>query len=92
MVSQLDASINSNQKIDYSAVHAFSEHTHHYYRLLQYDFDGQSKTYGPIGIDNRRETKRILKYINTIGQEVGPNTTGVVIIVYEDGTISKTIK
>jgi hypothetical protein len=83
---------NSNQKIDYSTYHYFNDNIYHYYRLLQYDFDGQSKAYGPIGIDNRRKTKRILKYINTIGQEVTINTTGVIIIVYEDGTISKTIK
>jgi hypothetical protein len=91
-VSHVDAAMNSNQKLNYSTYHYFNDNIYHYYRLLQYDFDGQSKAYGPIGIDNRRETKRILKYINTIGQEVTINTTGVIIIVYEDGTISKTIK
>jgi hypothetical protein len=91
-VSHVDAASNSNQKIDYNTIHSFNEYTYHYYQLKQYDFDGNNKTYGPIGINNSRETKQILKYINTIGQEVSINTNGVIIIVYEDGTISKTIK
>ena len=91
-ISNVEAAANSTQKIDYSTVHDFKEYTYHYYRLQQYDFDGYNKTYGPIGIDNNRRTKGILKYINTIGQEVLPNTTGVIITVYEDGTISRTIK
>ena len=91
-VSHVDAAMNSNQKLNYSTVHIFSEYTYHYYRLLQYDINGQSKEYGPISIDNREKTKRILKYINTIGQEVSPNTAGVIIIVYNDGTVQKTIK
>jgi hypothetical protein len=90
-ISQVDASINSNQKIDYSTTHAFTDYTHNYYRLIQYDFDGLSKTYGPIEIDNHRKTKQILKYINTIGQEVPSNTSGVIFIVYEDGKMQKTI-
>jgi hypothetical protein len=88
-ISQVDASINSNQKIDYSTIHAFTDYTHNYYRLIQYDFDGQNKTYGPIGIDNRRKTKQILKYINTIGQEVPSNTSGIIFVVYEDGSTEK---
>ena len=91
-VSQVDAASNSNQKIDYSTTHIFDDYVYHYYRLIQYDFDGYNKTYGPIGIDNNRKTKCILKYINTIGQEVSSSATGVIITVYEDGTISKTIK
>jgi hypothetical protein len=36
--------------------------------------------------------KKIIRYINTSGQEVGPETKGLLIIVYEDGTSIKIIK
>lgn len=88
-ISQVNASTNSNQKIDYNTIHTFDEYTYNYYRLIQYDFDGMSKTYGPIVIDNRRQNKNILKYINTIGQEVPSNTLGIIFLVYEDGSMEK---
>jgi hypothetical protein len=86
------ASGNSNQLINYSYLHSFESYGINYYKLIQYDFDGKYKEYGPIALDNRRGTKKIAKYINTLGQEVDADTRGIVIIVYEDGSIEKTIR
>jgi hypothetical protein len=37
--------------------------------------------------------RRPVKYINTMGQEIDPmNTKGLIITVYSDGSITKTIK
>ena len=58
-----------------------------YYRLVQYDWDGQFEIFGPIAIDNRKPEKRIVKYVSLSGQEIDPSsTTGLVIGIFEDGT------
>jgi hypothetical protein len=36
--------------------------------------------------------KKIVKYLNSLGQEVSSDTKGLIIIVYDDGTSEKTIK
>jgi hypothetical protein len=64
-----------------------------YYKLTQYDFDGQNKTYGPIVINRDVINKTIIKYVNVLGQEVNPlNINGVVFEIYDDGTNRKTVK
>ena len=50
-----------------------------------------NQTYGPIKIDNRQKEKKILYYINTLGQMVTSNTKGLIFEVYEDGTMKKII-
>jgi hypothetical protein len=63
-----------------------------YYRLFQYDFDGNYDLYGPIAVNKQINSKTIVKYINTLGQEVTSYTKGIVFIVYDDGTMIKTIR
>jgi len=87
-----DASGNSNQKINYGYSVMFENFCVNYYRLLQYDFNGQNKTYGPIALDNTRQTKKIVKYVNLLGQEVSGDEKGVILEVYEDGTMRKIIR
>jgi hypothetical protein len=91
-VSYTDASSNSNQKINYSTLHAFNEYTYHYYRLLQYDFDGYNKTYGPISVNNTKTFKKVSYYINSLGQIVQPETNGLIFEVYVDGTVKRIIR
>ena len=83
---------NSNTKIDYSFSDLFNGNVIHYYRLVQYDYDGQYKIYGPIVLDNTTPTKTIVKYVNLMGQEVSSETKGFIFEVYEDGTMKKIIR
>jgi len=83
---------NSTIKNDYNFYHNTPEHVLNYYILKQVDYDGVFKTYNPIVIDNRIKDKKIIKYTNIFGQEVGPNETGVIFITYEDNSVIKTIK
>lgn len=92
VIATKTAAGNSNTQLNYSYLDALKEFTTHYYRLIQYDTDGQSKTYGPIALDNSVGIKRIVKYINLLGQEVGPDATGVVFEVYDDGTSKKILR
>lgn len=92
VVGSKPASGNSTVKIDYDFSDQVVKQTINYYRLVQYDYDGQFKIYGPISLDNSRETKKIIKYINIMGQEVSSTTNGLIFEVYEDGTMRKIIR
>ena len=66
-----------------------------YYRLSQYDFNGFYEIFDPISIDNRVLERRVVKYLNILGQEIDYekiNSEGVYIEVYDDRTTKKIIK
>ena len=91
-IGQIPSSINSNQQLDYSIVDNNVSPITNYYRLHQYNIDGNNEIFGPIAIDNRKTFKTIVKTINLAGQEVGENANGMVIEIYEDGSIKRIIK
>ncbi len=91
-VGKKSAAGNSTQTQNYSYLDAFPEFDVHYYRLMQYDIDGALDTYGPIAIDNTRKLKLVVKWINSLGQEVGAEYKGLVFEIYEDGTSKKIIR
>jgi len=89
-IGEMPAMGFSTSNVSYSLIHYKYEPTFNYYRLIQYDFDGQFEIFGPIVVDNREPKKRIVKYVNLSGQEVNPLfTTGLVIGVFDDGTTTK---
>jgi hypothetical protein len=83
---------NSNSLLKYKCTHYNPSQRLNYYQLIQYDTDGEYKTYGPIIIDNTYKIKKVVKLINTLGQEVDQNATGILIEVYEDGSMKRIIK
>lgn len=82
---------NSTMLTKYSCVDNTFGKRINYYRLTQVDFDGANKTYGPISIDNR-SNKIVLRSVNLLGQEVDENEKGIIIIIYEDGTMEKVFR
>ena len=89
-LGNVSAAGNSNMTLDYSFLDVTPLPTINYYRLVQYDWDGEFEIYGPIAIDNRKEEKRIVKYVSLSGKEIDPtSTTGLVIGIFEDGTTVK---
>lgn len=63
-----------------------------YYRLKQVDFD-KTSVYSNIIISNCILKKpRLLKTINILGQEIGPDTRGLVVEIYDDGTVIKLLR
>jgi hypothetical protein len=91
-ISTINAAGNSMQEINYSIVDYNVESIINYYRLKQVDYNGEYKIYGPISVDNTNSFKKIIKYVNILGQEVNEYTKGLMFEVYEDGTMSKIIR
>jgi len=63
----------------------------YYYRLTQYDYDGQSRTYIPVSLEfkNGYDDKEIVRIVNIMGVDVDESYNGVKIYVYSDGTSQK---
>ena len=83
---------NSTHELYYETIDSDVKPIYNYYRLSQYDIDGAFEIFDPIAINNKSEIKIIAKRTNLLGQDINENTTGIIIEIYEDGTISKTIK
>lgn len=91
-ITTKQAAGNSTEEVKYSYID-YNLKSLVYYRLQQFDIDGKFKTYGPIIVTKIIKDKKIIKYINLMGQEVNPdNTTGVILEIYDDGTIKKIIR
>ena len=91
MVNKTIGMGNSTTLTKYSCIDDMFDNRINYYRLNQFDFDGASKIYGPIMIDNRTN-KVVVKCVNLLGQEVSENEKGVLIFIYEDGSMVKVIR
>ena len=83
---------NSTERTDYTYIDNYLNNGTIYYKLIQYDFDGKSKEYGPISITYTQPSKKVIKYVNTLGQEVDFTYKGMVIEVYDDLTTRKVIR
>jgi hypothetical protein len=82
---------NSTENINYSWIDYTEREPMYYYRLQQYDIDGKTKTYGPVAVPGLA-VKRVVKYVNLLGQEVPASTTGILFEIYEDGSSKKIIR
>jgi hypothetical protein len=87
---------NSQELLSYVFVDNDFEHAINYYRLIQVDKDGQYDLYGPIAINNQQQLKKIVRLLNSTGQEVSESyinlPAGMYIEIYDDGTMKKIIK
>jgi hypothetical protein len=60
-----------------------------YYYLSQTDYDGKSKDFEIISIDNRKIIPQLIKITNILGQEIDSDSPGIKFFHYSDGTIIK---
>jgi hypothetical protein len=60
-----------------------------YYYLSQTDFDGRSKDFYIISVNNNKIKPIIISITNTLGQEVNIEFVGLKFFHYSDGTIVK---
>ena len=85
-MSTITASGNSTQEIKYSIIDLNVDPIINYYILKQVDYNGKYKIYGPISVDNTNSFKKIIKYVNILGQDINQYTKGMLFEIYEDGT------
>lgn len=86
----IDGEGSTNTQMEYSFHHQFENFGINYYRLTQYDFDGKHETFPIRSVDNSKENnRRVIRYVNSVGQTVSPNSQGIVIIQYSDGSTEK---
>lgn len=88
-IATIDGNGTTSESINYGYVDEHFRNVLNYYRLTQVDFDGTKETYQTISIDNRLESKELVKIVNTLGQEVDIDAKGLKLFVYSDGTIVK---
>jgi hypothetical protein len=85
----LPSANNTTEVSNYYTTHINPNKSINYYTLLQYDLNGEFVSYGPISIDNREKSKKIIKRFNLMGQEVNKDYKGFIINIYDDGTSEK---
>ena len=87
----LEGAGNSNQLMDYRVYDERPIIGHNYYRLTQTDYDGMSETFHPIAVTVKGDRKEIVKVYNQMGQEVNIETKGLLILLWDNGDITKTM-
>lgn len=73
---------NSNRIINYEYFDNELIYSNTYYKLVQFDFDGNLEEYGPIVVYPKKTLKGY-RFINIIGQEVDENYGGIKFIIHE---------
>ena len=63
-----------------------------YYRLKQTDYNGDYSYSKSVAVElGNNLSKRIIRYVNLLGQEVDENMNGIKLAIYDDGTVEKII-
>jgi len=91
-VLQVEGMGNTSDMTEYEVVDRNIEYVINYYKLIQQDYDGNYKEYGPISIDNSADRPKLIKLIDELGKEVTADKKGIVYEYYDDGTIIKKYK
>lgn len=79
----------SNSTINYTHSDFNFERKINYYRLTQTDYNGESESFNVISINNLKESKEIVKILNTMGQEINVDYIGLRIIYFGNGDVLK---
>lgn len=83
---------NSSVTLDYTFRDFDTRGVLNYYRLWQTDYDGTNTKLGTIALNNADPTKKLVKIVNLMGEEVGPDYNGVMIYIYSDGSAVKRVR
>jgi hypothetical protein len=88
-VININGAGNSNTTLSYDYIDYNVDNTINYYRLKQTDYDGKYAYSHIITLDNTRKILLVVRVVNLLGHDVDINTKGVLILIYEDGSINK---
>ena len=82
---------NSNTEISYSSQDSNPQPGVQYYKLRQTDYDGQWEEFDIVSVIIKTERKEVVKTYNQLGQDVNPDTRGLIYQVWDNGEITKII-
>jgi hypothetical protein len=88
-LTNINGAGNSNTTLSYDYIDYDIENTINYYRLKQTDYDGKFEYSHVIAIDNTRKVRLVVRVVNLLGNDVDITTKGLLILVYDDGSIKK---
>lgn len=91
-ITRMDGAGNSTHKIDYLTIDKDYINGINYYRLIQTDYNGEETTSKIVSVDMTKKNNQFMNTVNSIGQEVDKNYSGIVFDVYSDGTTIKRIQ
>jgi len=92
LVDSVTGAGTTNRQMSYSTVDYNSNIGYTYYRLKQVDHNGESETFYPIAIQVKGERKHIIKTINLQGNEIDSTSKGLMIHIWDNGTVTKVMK
>ncbi len=78
----------------YESIHEDPINGYNYYRLTQVDYDGQYETFKPISlfVNTFGEREFIVRKTNLIGQDVNENYSGPILIIWNNGEVTREYK
>ncbi len=88
-IATMNGAGNSNTQLNYEYDDLEITDNICYYRLKQTDYDGKFKYHDMISVDNRFKMRIVVRVVNLYGTEVDINTKGVLILIYDDGSVKK---
>lgn len=95
IISLINGSGNSSTPMYYEYKdYSYKKNSYNYYRLKQTDFNGINEYFNIIVVDNSKNTidKTLIKVTDLMGQDVDPDTEGILVYYYSDGTHQKICK
>lgn len=94
LAGYVNAVQNSQQVLNYEIEDKDYPAAINYYRLIQYDLDGEYKSYPIIvAVDNRIEKRgEIIGIYNALGQKTDANASGFKLLLYEDGSTERVFR
>ena len=90
-IGRIEGAGNSNSLNNYTISDLNVKKVINYYRLVQTDFDGNRTFSKMISIDNRllNKEKHIVNKTNLLGQKINDSFTGIIVIIYSDGSTER---
>lgn len=79
----------TTELLNYEFRDYYVKDTINYYKLSQTDFNGNSKTFKIIVVNNSNDYRQVRITVNLLGQEVDENEKGLFIEIYTDGSTRK---
>lgn len=91
-VAQVEAAHESNGYLTYSVLDDHYDTGMNYYRLAQFDLNGEKQLEKITQIDNSFPGEEVLEEYNLLGQKVDENYKGIVIRIFKSGRMDKIMK